>query len=398
MSKPAPKQSVPQVKESESKRRRKRGQGEGSIYQRSDGRWSAVLWLGYKNGKPQRKSFYGRTRKEAVDKMQTASEKHRKGLPVLTNERQTVAEFLNRWLEEVARPSVREITHRTYSELVKHHLAPGLGKKQLVKLNPQDIQSFLNERLKSGLKPKTVKHLNDTLRAALNVAIKWGLIHRNPATLVNPPRQEKKEMKVFTPEQAKTFLDSIKGHRLEALFWVALTMGLRRGEILGLYWSDIDLDAGTLRVNQALQRVNGKLLLSEPKTEKSRRALPLPSLLVPILRTHRSRQLEERLRAGEHWQQTDFVFTSQVGTPIEPRNLNRTFDALLKNAKMPRIRFHDCRHTAATLLLSKGVSPRTIMEILGHSQISLTMNTYSHVLPEMTREAANIMDTVMGKK
>ena len=151
-------------------------------------------------------------------------------------------------------------------------------------------------------------------------------------------------------------------------------------------------------MNQTLQRVNGKLLLSEPKTEKSRRALPLPSLLTPALRAHRSRQLEERLCAGEYWQQTDFVFTSQVGTAIEPRNLNHTFDALLKDAELPRIRFHDCRHTAATILLSQGVAPRTIMEILGHSQIGLTMNTYSHVLPEMIREAANIMDRVMGKK
>ena len=175
---------------------------------------------------------------------------------------------------------------------------------------------------------------------------------------------------------------------------------------MGLRWSDVDLDAGVLRVNQALQRVNGKLLLAEPKTEKSRRALPLPSLLTAVLRAHRSRQLEERLRAGEHWQQTDFVFTSQVGTAIEPRNLNRTFDALIEKAnqtfeesdRLPRIRVHDLRHSCATLLLAQGVSPRTIMEILGHSQISLTMNTYSHVLPEMTREAASIMDKVLGMK
>jgi integrase len=379
----------------EEAKKRKRGQREGSIYKRKDGRWAAALNLGYQNGRLKRKMFYGKTRKEVADKLSDAQGHIRKGLPVV-NDRLTVGEFLNKWLEEVARPSVRAITHRTYSELVKHHLAPALGKKQLAKLSPQDVQSFLNEKLKSNLSPKTVKHLNDTLRAALNIALKWGLVHRNVATLVNPPRIQRQEMKVFTPDQAKVFLDYVKGHRLEALFWLALTLGLRRGEILGLHWSDVDIDAGTLRVNQALLRVNGKLLLSEPKTEKSRRALPLPSLLIASLRAHRSRQLEERLRAGEHWQQTDFVFTTQIGTPIEPRNLNRTFDALLKNAGLSRIRFHDCRHTAATILLSQGVSPRTIMEILGHSQISLTLNTYSHVLPEMTREAVSVMDTVLG--
>jgi integrase len=381
----------------------KRGQNEGSIYRRKDGRWIAALNLGYVNGKLKRKAFSGKTRKEVADKLTAAQGDIRKGLPVV-NERLTVGEFLNKWLEDVARPSVRAITHRTYSELIKHHLAPALGKKQLAKLSPHDVQSFLNERLQSGLSPKTVKHLNDTLRAALNVAIKWGAIHRNVATLVSPPRMQKKEMQVFTPEQGKAFLESVKGHRLEALFWVALMLGLRRGEILGLHWSDIDLDAGTLRVNQALQRVNGQLLLSEPKTEKSRRALPLPSVLADVLRVHRSRQLEERLRAGEHWQQTNFVFTTQLGTPIEPRNLNRSFDALIVKAnktrnesdKLPRIRFHDLRHSCATLLLVQGVSPRTIMEILGHSQISLTMNTYSHVLPEMTREAASVMDAVLG--
>ena len=187
---------------------------------------------------------------------------------------------------------------------------------------------------------------------------------------------------------------------------MALTLGLRRGEILGLHWSDIDLDAATLRVNYALQRFDGKLHLVEPKTEKSRRALPLPSLLVAALRVHRSRQLEERLALGSDWQESGYVFVSTIGTPIEPRNINRTFDALIEKAnkeiegndKLPKIRFHDLRHSCATMLLSQGVPQRTLMEILGHSQISLTMNTYSHVLPEMTRAAIGVMDSILGAK
>lgn len=240
----------------------------------------------------------------------------------------------------------------------------------------------------------------------MNVAVKWQLVYRNVAALVSLPRIQKQEMKIFTPEQAKAFLDSVKGHRLEALFVMALTLGLRRGELLGLRWSDIDLDAATLRVNYALQRFDGKLHLMEPKTEKSRRVLPLPSLLTTALRAHRSRQLEDRLALGSDWQETRFVFASTIGTPLEPRNLNRTFDTLLEKAnkelgeseKLPKIRLHDLRHSCATLLLAQGVPQRTLMEILGHSQISLTMNTYSHVLPEMTRAAVGVMDAVLGGK
>jgi integrase len=194
----------------------------------------------------------------------------------------------------------------------------------------------VNDRLQSGLSPQTIRHIIATLRAALGVAVKWQLVHRNFAALVSLPRIQKQEMKVFTAEQAKAFLDSVKGHRLEALFIMALTLGLRRGELLGLRWADIDLDTATLRVSYGLQRFDGKLHLVEPKTEKSRRVL-LPSLLIVALRAHRTRQLEERLATGSDWQESGFVFASTIGTPLEPRNLNRTFDALLKNARWENI-------------------------------------------------------------
>ncbi len=238
--------------------------------------------------------------------------------------------------------------------------------------------------------------------------MKWSLVHRNVATLVTPPRVQKQEMKIFTPEQANVFLDSIKGHRLEALFVTALTLGLRRGELLGLRWSDIDFEARApfLRVNYALQRLDGELQLTEPKTEKSRSALPLPARLVAALRSHRAYQLEERLALGSKWQETGFVFASTIGTPLEPRNLNRLFDGLLEkandsleeNAKLPKIRLHDLRHSCATFLLSQGVPMRTVMEILRHSQISLTMNTYAHVMPEMTQAAIGVMDVIFAER
>jgi integrase len=381
----------------DSRKKRKRGQGEGSIYKRKDGRWAAAINLGYHSGKLKRKTVYGKSRAEVRDKLTAAMNDVRKGIP-LPNERITLAQFLQTWLADVAKPSIRPKTYRTYSDIVRHHIEPTLGRKSLAKLSPHDVQKLLNDKLQVGLSALTVQHITAVLRTALNVAVKWGLIYRNVATLVSPPRVQQQEMKVFTPEQAKVFLDSVKGHRLEALFIMALTSGLRRGELLGLHWSDVDLDAATLRVKYALSHLDGEVNLAEPKTEKSRRLLSLPSLLITALRAHRSRQLEERLRAGEHWQQNDFVFTSLLGEPIMPRNLNRAFDTLVKNAGLPKIRLHDCRHTAATILLSQGVSPRLIMELLGHSRVSLTMNTYAHILPEMTREAASVMDAVLGGK
>jgi integrase len=186
----------------------------------------------------------------------------------------------------------------------------------------------------------------------------------------------------------------VKGNRLEALYSVALALGLRRGEALGLRWEDVDLEAGTLRVQVALQRRKDSKTLVEPKTEQSRRTLPLPSVLVVALKAHRTRQLEERLAAGPKWRDHGLVFPSTVGTPMEPRNLTRQFKAVLQRAGLPDIRFHDLRHTAASLLVAQGVHPRVVMEILGHSQISLTMNTYTHVLPEAQREATALMDVL----
>lgn len=181
-----------------------------------------------------------------------------------------------------------------------------------------------------------------------------------------------------------------------ALYSVAVALGLRRGEALALKWEDVDLEAGTLRVKHSLQRIEGRLQLVEPKSLKSRRTIAMPQATVLALRDHRKRQLEERMPEGSAWQETGFIFTTTIGTPIEPDHLKRWFKPLLKKAGLPDIRFHDLRHTAASLLLAQGVGPRVIMETLGHSQISLTMNTYSHVMPSLQREAADKMDAILS--
>jgi integrase len=203
-------------------------------------------------------------------------------------------------------------------------------------------------------------------------------------------------VRTLSSEQARSFLDAVQGDRLEALYTVAIALGLRQGEILGLRWIDVDFDAGTITVARALQRVGGRLMFVPPKSARSLRTVSMPTTLVAALRAHRARQLQERLAAGPDWNPDDLVFTSSTGTPLDSRNVTRRFQAALERAGLPRMRFHDARHTCATLLLAQGVQPRVVMETLGHSQISLTMNTYAHVIPELQREAADRMEAVLA--
>ncbi len=378
---------------------KQRGHNEGTITQRNDGTWEAKISLGYQVGldgtpKRVRKSFYGKTRKEVSAKLNKALEDHWHGLPVAV-ERQTVGQYLDRWLSDVVQPSVRPKTHHSYAQLVRLHLTPGLGHHQLSVLAPQHFQAFLNDKLAAGLSPRTVQYLRAVLRRALGQALKWGLVARNVATLTEPPRSVHHEMKFLTPMQARSLLDAARGDRLEALYAVALAVGLRQGESLGLRWSDIDLDAGTLTVRTALQRVDGALMLVEPKTETSRRTLSIPPTVIAALRAHRDRQSFEQAKAGPRWIETGLVFTTPKGTPLDSRNVTRRFKALLHTAGLHDMRWHDLRHSCASLLLAQRVPYRVVMETLGHSQISLTMR-YSHLIPELRREAADSMERLLS--
>lgn len=256
------------------------------------------------------------------------------------------------------------------------------------------------------------------LRRALNQAMRFGLVVRNADALADPPKIERAEIRPFSPDRARKLLDVVKGDRLEALYSVALALGLRRGEILGLRWAeDVDLDACTIRVQQAIRRIGpkasgeekGSLRTAEPKTERSRRTIAMPDAVVRSLRAHRARQLQERMRAGTRWQDRGFVFTTRIGTPLEPRNVHRHFKRMLKKMTerrrdeqqetkpaAPSIRFHDLRHSAASLLLAMGVPMRTVMQMLGHSSITVTADTYSHVAPAMMRDAADKMDSILA--
>jgi integrase len=284
----------------------------------------------------------------------------------------------------------------SYAQLIRLHLKPGLGQYRLAKLSPAHVQKFMNDKLAAGLSPRSVQYLRAVLRRALGLALKWRMVQVNAATLVDAPKTNRPEVNPFSPEEARAFLGAIKGDRLEALFTCALALGLRQGEALGLLWDDIDLQARTITVRGNLQRIGHKLQLVEPKTRRSRRTLTLPQTTAAALRTHYRRQLEEKVKAGARWHDTGFVFTSVIGTPLEPRNVVRRFHAVLKEAGLRHQRFHDLRHCAATLLLAQGVELRTIMEILGHSQISITADLYTHVIPAVKREAADLMDGILS--
>lgn len=309
----------------------------------------------------------------------------------------TLAEYLEYWLNQSVKPRVRPLTLAGYSVNVRKHLVPTLGKIRLDRLTPQDVQEMMNRRLADGFSPKTVAYMHQVLRTALELARRWDLIDRNVASLVDPPRRQRPTIRPLAPDKARQFLNSVRGHRLEALFSVALAVGLRQGEALGLRWEDIDMGAGVLRVNHQLQRVDGRLTLVEPKTDRSRRTLVIPASIIERLHDHERRQVAERLWAGSKWTDSGLVFTNRCGGPLPARNLIREFHKSLEAAGIPRIRFHDLRHSCATLLLVQGVSPRVVMEILGHSEIGMTMDTYSHVVPELQREAADKMESLLRR-
>jgi integrase len=370
----------------------KRGNGEVSIYQRaSDGKWCSAITVGYESGKPKRKMLYGKTRKEVADKLAAALRDQQQGLPV-TTERQTVAQFLMRWLADTIAPNRRAKTYRSYEQIVRCHLVPDLGRLSLAKLTPQQVQALLKRKQAAGLSPRTVAYIRAVLRQALNQALRWGLVARNVASLVEPPKVERYQITPLTPQQASRLLDAAQGNRLEALYRVALSLGLRQGEALGLRWEDIDFEVRTLHVAVALQAVGGNLALVAPKTENARRTLSLPVALASALKTHRARQAEQRLKAGTAWQDNGLVFCTRVGTPIHPRNLVRSFQALRERAGLPSMRFHDLRHFCLSLLAAQGVPARVTMEIAGHSDIRLTLSVYTHVYDEAKQQAAEVMD------
>jgi integrase len=373
----------------------RRGPGEGSIYPRKDGRWAGSVHIGYEDGKRIRKHVMGRTRNEVKDKLAVLMRAHEEKRPI-PDQRAKLGPFLRRWLDEVAKPTLRSSTYRSYDSILKIHLVPCLGHIAIAKLTPADVQVFLNGRTAKGLSPRRVQYIHAVLRRALGTAERWGMVSRNVAKLADVPRGRQREMTPLTPEQARKLIEASGEDRHKALWITALGTGLRQGELLALRWDDVDLNVGVVHVRHSLANVQGVLTLQEPKTERSRRTVVLPDSVVAALRAHRKRQLKERMAAGPAWVDSGHVFATMIGQPHHAATISRAFDKALKRAKLPDVRFHDLRHSAATFLLAQGMTLEDVKQLLGHSSIVLTSNTYGHVLEQRQRQVAQAMEAVLG--
>jgi integrase len=372
----------------------RRGHGEGSITRRKDGRYQAALTL--ENHK--RKYFYGETRKEVQDKLNKALYEQKQGT-LATGPRQTLKSFLEQWLETTYKPPL--VSHNTYKQfrsIIKKHLVPGLGHVSVQKLTVPMVQAFYREKIDAGLAPRTIATIHAVLHRALEYAVRWGLISRNVTKLVSLPQIERYEGQVLTIEKAAKLLEVARGSRIDALLWMALTTGMRRGEMQALRWSDIDIEKGVLSVQRTVSRIPGYgYVEGEPKTRSSRRKIVLPAVMVEALRAHHENQKQARVEAGDKWKEKGIVFCNIYGGFMRPDMIAYWLDRLLKDAGLPHMRFHDLRHSAATILLAAGVNPKVIQELLGHSKIGITLDVYSHVLPSMHQEAASKMDDLFKR-
>jgi integrase len=373
--------------------KRRRGHNEGSIYQRTDGRWVASVTLG--NGK--RKDVYGSTRREVAERLTRLQHDIQAGLPVV-KETQTVEQYLSAWLNDIE-VSLRPRSYVRYVAAVRLHILPTLGGLKLAKLSQLQIERLYAAKRKEGLAPATVARIHAVLHKALADAERLELVQRNVASLVRAPRAERKDMMTFSPEQARLFLSAIRGDSLEAFYVLCITTGMRRGEALALHWKDVDLERGTISIRYTLQDLKADVFtFAPPKTEKSRRFLKLTQLAVAALQRHRERQQEQRLAMGDAWQEHDLVFTTANGGPLRGNHiLQRQFAPLCERLGLPRIRLHDLRHTVASLLFKNRIPAKVVQEMLGHSTISMTLDIYSHVLPEMQAEAAESLDELLGQ-
>jgi integrase len=375
----------------------RRSDGESSIYRDKDGRWQGYVSMGAKEGgRRDRRHVSGKRRVDVVAKVRALEAKRDAGVANGAGRSLTVTAWLDHWLENIAVRRVRPSTFRWYSAVIRLHLNPALGHHRLNRLQPEHVEALYRKLEADGLASATVLQVHRVLSRALKVAMQRGRIVRNVATLVDAPTLNRAEVQPLTADDARAILAAARGQCNAARWSVALALGLRQGEALGLPWAAVDLDAGALTVRQALQRQTGKgLVVVQPKSRAGRRTIALPPELVEALREHQAAQLVEQRAAANVWEPHGFVFCQPNGCPIDPSTDSRAWRALLVDAGVRPARLHDARHTAATLLLQQGVPARVVMDILGHSQIGLTLGTYSHVVPELAQQAAEGMGAAL---
>jgi len=368
---------------------RRRGNGEGSIWIRPDGRYCAALVV---NGR--RRFAYGRTREDAARRLHELVVAQRARAP-LPSQRETVESFFAAWLAG-AKSTVRLRTWERYESLIRLHLLPALGRARLARLEPAQLHRLYQDQLAAGQSPASVHQLHAVIHRGLGQGLRWGQVTRNVAALVDPPRIRRREMQVLNVDEVRRLLEAAAGTRWEALLTVAVTTGMRQGELLALRWRELDLTDGGLSVNRTVQRSRQEgFLVAEPKTARSRRRIALSAGAVDALRRHRVRQTQERLEARSWADDLDLVFPNGKGRFQEVPSLTAQYRTLLAAAGVPRLRFHDLRHTAATLMLGKGVHPKVASEMLGHSTVGMTLDLYSHVSETMQRDAAATLDQLL---
>ena len=362
----------------------------GQIIKRGERKWLLRVDLGRdEQGKRQRlnRTVHG-SKKEAQQVLNEMLHAKDTGT-LIQRSKESLNAYLDRWLKTAVKPRVRERTHKEYSSTLRRYVRPALGARRLSSINPVDIQNLYSTMQARGLKD-SARYTHTVFRDALNQAVKWQMLSRNPADYVELPKQNRQEMQSLTEEEAARFLKTAKINKWYCFFSVLLGTGLRPSEALGLYWSDLDLAKGTLTVRRALGFVNGRWVFEEPKTKNSRRTIPLPPPLVADLSDHMTRQHERGIDA-------DLVFTNLSGDPVHENNIAQNhFKKLAKRIGLaPAVRLYDLRHTHATLLLQAGVNAKVVAERLGHSSIKITLDTYAHVLPNMQQEAADKLTGIL---
>jgi integrase len=343
---------------------------------------------------PKQRAVYGRTRAEVAEKLTKAMADRDDGL-VFVAGKLTVGEYVIRWLEDSVKGTVKPVTYESYARLVRVHVVPALGRLKLKALTPPHIRGLYREKLDGGLSARTVQYLHVVLQRALKTAVRDGLIPRNPCEAVDPPQVRRKEIRPLDRDQVRALFEAAKDDRLETLYIVAVHCGLRQGELLGLEWDDVDLEAGALQVRRTLSAAKNGPRFTTPKTAKSRRSVRLTPTAVEALKRHSARQADEMTKASDLYEDHGLVFASLVGTPLSQHNLTRSFKAVLKRAGLPpTVRFHDLRHTCATLLLSQGYNGKFVQELLGHATIAITLDIYSHILPGMADHTTAMEDAL----
>lgn len=377
---------------------KQRPNGAGSIYKRKDGRYHGRVYVTNADGIRVRVDRYGDTYDEVDEKLSQLKDQDRKGVPVPARSWK-VGEWLTYWLREIVEPGTEYNTYAKYEGKVRLYLIPYLGKKSLTRLSPTQVREALSKMKAAKVPTPTCAESLRVLRNALNRARAEELLVRNVAELVDMPKYTKQERKPWTAKEAITFLGTARRHRLYAALVLLLVLGLRRSELLGLRWQDIDFENQQFTPTKQIQREKGKLVVKNLKTDSSHAALPLPELCADALKDRRLVQQKEREEAGNHWHQEegeDLIFSERHGGPIEPRGFSRTFETLVSYAPVRRVTVRLARHTCGTLLAFLKVHPKVAQAILRHSQISMTLDIYTHVVDEDQRAAAKLLADLLS--